>query len=198
VIFTSDNGGEVDIPLTNNIPLAMGKTHVWEGGIRVPLFIRGPGIAGGTQSNVLAIGYDFLPTIAEWLDADEPLSSDIDGGSLAGVLANHGAGIVDRGTEPLIWYFGAYRNRKHATPQAAIRLDKYKFIRELDSGREYLYDLDLDVRETTDLRSFRPGVAKRLAKRLDAYFAQIDLELPTRNPDYDPAKDTGLIVVTGD
>ncbi|MCS1412051.1 MAG: hypothetical protein M2R45_05254 [Verrucomicrobia subdivision 3 bacterium] len=44
-------------------PWARGKTHVWEGGIRVPLVICGPGIAAGTQSNVAAIGYDFLPTV---------------------------------------------------------------------------------------------------------------------------------------
>jgi arylsulfatase A-like enzyme len=196
VIFTSDNGGEADNPVTNNIPLAMGKTHVWEGGIRVPLLIRGPGIAAGTQSNVPAIGYDFLPTIADWLDADDPLPAHIDGGSLAEVLRDRGTGTVERGTEPLIWYYGAYRNRKHVTPQAAIRLDNYKYIRELDSGREYLYDLDLDLSETTDLRNFRPNLAKRLARLLDAYFAEVDLELPTRNPDYDPAKDSGLLSVT--
>ena len=44
VIYTSDNGGEVSGGVvTNNVPLAKGKTHVWEGGIRVPLLIRGPG-----------------------------------------------------------------------------------------------------------------------------------------------------------
>ena len=62
----SDNGGESDTPITSNIPLALGKTHVWEGGIRVPLFIRGSGIEAGVQSNVPVIGYDFFPTIAEW------------------------------------------------------------------------------------------------------------------------------------
>lgn len=195
VIYTSDNGGEVDAPMTNNIPLAKGKTHVWEGGIRVPLVIRGPGIAAGTQSHVAAIGYDFLPTIAEWLDAGDGLPANIDGGSLVEVLTNSGTGTVDRGTEALIWYYGAYRNMKHVGPQAAIRLDNYKLIRELDSGREYLFDLDLDLGETTDLSSFRSDVAHKLSSRLDDYFAAVKVELPRRNPHYDPANDTGLISV---
>ena len=170
VVYTSDNGGESDSPVTNNIPLALGKTHVWEGGIRVPLVIRGPGIAAGTHSHVPAIGYDFLPTIAEWVGASDDLPADIDGGSLAGVLANGGTGSVERGTEALIWYYGAYRNMKHVGPQAAIRLNNYKLIRELDSGREYLFDLDLDLSETTDLSAFRGDVAKKLSARLDDYF----------------------------
>jgi arylsulfatase A-like enzyme len=106
-----------------------GKTHVWEGGIRVPLVIRGPGIAEGTQSHVPAIGYDFLPTIAEWVGASEDLPADIDGGSLAGVLAGDGTGTVERGTDALIWYYGAYRNMKHVGPQAAIRRNNHKLIR---------------------------------------------------------------------
>lgn len=197
VIFTSDNGGESDRPVTSNVPLSMGKTHVWEGGIRVPLIVRGPGIAAGSQSHVPAIGYDFLPTIADWLGAGDRLPDHLDGGSLAGVLANGGAGEVDRGTEPLIWYYGAYRNMKHVTPQTAIRLDQHKLIRELESGREVLYDLDLDLAETTDLSRFRPEVARRLSRMLDDYLASVDLELPTPNPEYDPTRDTGLVSVGG-
>ena len=99
VIFTSDNGGEISGGVTNNSPLAKGKTHVWEGGIRVPLFIRGPGIAAGSKSHVPAIGYDFFATIADWVGASIPLPDDQDGGSLRGVLTNGGVGTVERGTE---------------------------------------------------------------------------------------------------
>jgi arylsulfatase A-like enzyme len=142
------------------------------------------------------IGYDLLPTIAEWVDASDDLPADIDGGSIAGVLANGGVGNVERGTDELIWYYGAYRNMKHVGPQMAIRDGSYKLIRELDTDREYLYNLDLDLGETTDLSPFRPEVAERLSNRLDEYFQMIDLELPKINPDYDPAKDPGLITVS--
>ena len=196
VIFTSDNGGESDVPVTSNVPLAWGKTHVWEGGIRVPLFIRGPGIAGGTRSDVPAIGYDFFATIADWVGATAPLPENQDGGSLHGVLTNGGEGTVERGTEPLVWYYGAYRNMKDVAPQTAIRRGNHKLIWELDSGRTYLYDLDLDLSETTDLSRFRPQVAASLHEELKAYLAAVGTTLPTHNPDYDPAADQALISVT--
>ena len=67
LIYTSDNGGEIgqgETP-TVNTPLAKGKTHTWEGGIRVPLIVRGPGIKADTQSDVPIIGWDLFPTL--WL-----------------------------------------------------------------------------------------------------------------------------------
>ena len=193
VIYTSDNGGESDAPATSNVPLAWGKTHVWEGGIRVPLLVRGPGIAGGSRSNVPAIGYDFFATIADWVGASEPLPENQDGGSLHGVLTNGGVGEVQRGTEPLVWFYGAYRNMKHVAPQTAIRRDNHKLIWELDSGRTYLYDLDLDLSETTDLSRFRPQVAESLHEELKVYLAAVGTPMPTHNPDYDPTADQALV-----
>ena len=192
VIFTSDNGGESDNPVTNNVPLAWGKTHVWEGGIRVPFFVRGPGIEAGAQSNVPVVGYDFLPTIADWVGVTEPLPEGLDGGSLAPVLENGGDGSVDRPTEPLIWYYGAYRNQKHVTPQAAIRRGNHKLIWELEPDRAYLYDLDMDLRESTDLSRFRPEIAESMLDELQGYLSDVGTTLPTPNPDYDPALDGGL------
>jgi len=196
VIFISDNGGESDTPFTSNIPLALGKTHVWEGGIRVPLFIRGPGIEAGVQSNVPVIGYDFFPTIAEWVGATQPLPENQDGGSLNAVLQNGGIGTVERGTESLIWYYGAYRNMKHVAPQAAIRRDAYKLIWELDSDRKYLFNLDADLRETTDLTRYRPQIAESMFDDLKVYLESVGTKLPSHNPDYDPALDSGLLSVT--
>ena len=193
VIYTSDNGGESDVPVTSNVPLAWGKTHVWEGGIRVPLLVRGPGIAGGSRSDVPAIGYDFFATIADWVGVSGPLPEHQDGGSLHGVLSNGGTGKVERGTEPLVWFYGAYRNMKHVAPQTAIRRDNHKLIWELDSGRTYLYDLDLDLSETTDLSRFRPQVAESLHEELKAYLAAVGTPMPTHNPDYDPTADRALV-----
>ena len=193
VIYTSDNGGESDLPVTSNIPLAWGKTHVWEGGIRVPLFVRGPGIAGGSRSDVPAIGYDLFATIADWVGAGAPLPENQDGGSLQGVLTNGGEGEVERGTEPLVWFYGAYRNMKHVAPQTAIRRENHKLIWELDSGRTHLYDLDLDLSETTDLSRFRPQVAASLHEELKAYLAAVGTPMPSHNPDYDPAADRALV-----
>ena len=197
VIFTSDNGGEISGGVTNNSPLAKGKTHVWEGGIRVPLFIRGPGIAAGSESHVPAIGYDFFATIADWVGASIPLPDDQDGGSLHGVLTNGGVGTVERGTEALIWYYGAYRNGKHVAPQTAMRKDNYKLVWELDSQRTYLFDLDGDLSETNDLSRFNPEIADAMHSELKGYLDSVGTKMPTINPDYDPSTDPGLLSVNG-
>ena len=197
VIFSSDNGGEVFDGVTNNLPLAKGKTHVWEGGIRVPLFIRGPGIEARSESHVPVIGYDLFPTIAEWVGASASLPGNLDGGSLHAVLRNGGTGAVERGTEALIWYYGAYRNQKHVAPQTALRRGNYKLIWELDSQRTYLFDLDGDLSETTDLTRFRPQIAESLFDELRTYLMGVGTEFPTVNPDYDPARDGGLLSLAG-
>ncbi len=198
VIYTSDNGAEItEGTYTNNEPLAKGKTHVWEGGIRVPLVIRGPGIDANSQCNAPAIGYDFLPTIADWVGAADALPDNIDGGSLAPVLTNGGRGEINRGTPSLIWYYSAYRNHKHVAPQAAIRLGNHKLIWEFESDQTRLFDLDLDIGETTDLSRVRPKVAKQMHENLRGYFSAVDAKLPTINKDYDPTKDPGLTSGTG-
>ena len=193
VIYTSDNGGEVtEGTITNNVPLAKGKTNVWEGGIRVPFVVRGPGIEADSQSDVPVVGYDLLPTIAQWVGSTDKLPKDLDGGSLADVLANGGKGSVERGTPELVWYYGAYRNHKHVTPEAAIRRGRYKLIWEIESDRSQLFDLSLDVSETTDLARFDKDTAKALEETLKSYLKKVGTKLPTRNPNYDPAKDPGL------
>jgi arylsulfatase A-like enzyme len=192
VIYTSDNGGESDTPVTSNKPLAWGKTHVHEGGIRVPLLIRGPGIAAASRSDVPAIGYDFFPTIADWLGIDAELPANLDGGSLEAVLQNSGDGEVARPTSAMIWYYGAYRNFKHVVPQAAIRKGDSKLIWNLESGERQLFDLSVDLSETTNLSRFRSDQAAALFGELKSYLDAVGIELPVHNPDYEPAADPGL------
>ena len=198
MIYTSDNGAEItEGTFTNNEPLAKGKTHVWEGGIRVPFVVRGPEIQPNSQSDVPVIGYDLLPTIADWVGGKELLKDGIDGGSLDAILKNNGSGEVKRGTDPLIWYYSAYRNHKHVAPQAAIRSGKHKLIWEFESDQVRLFDLELDISETTDLSRFRPEIAKRMHQQLKDYFKSVNAKLPTRNKNYRPENDPGLSVNSG-
>ncbi len=80
VIFTSDNGGRSTLyepgDATSNLPLRAGKGWLYEGGLRVPLIVRGPGLAGpGTVSDALVSSVDFYPTILELLGFDRSRST---------------------------------------------------------------------------------------------------------------------------
>ncbi len=62
VIYMSDNGAGGG-GKGGARPLSAGKGGVWEGGIRVPLIVRGPGIAADSWCHQRVVGYDFFPTL---------------------------------------------------------------------------------------------------------------------------------------
>ena len=71
VFFLSDNGGRNTMPgqkgkgLDRNHPLRDGKGSVYEGGIRVPFIVCGPGVEAGAVSRTPVTGLDIFPTVAE-------------------------------------------------------------------------------------------------------------------------------------
>jgi arylsulfatase A-like enzyme len=68
VVFTSDNGGlsvkeQANTPATSNAPLREGKGYLYEGGIRVPMIARLPGVTpAGAACDAPVIGNDFFHT----------------------------------------------------------------------------------------------------------------------------------------
>ena len=62
MIFTSDNGGETNV--TSNAPLRGGKSHLYEGGIRIPLLVHWPGkTPAGSSCHQPTMNIDFYPTL---------------------------------------------------------------------------------------------------------------------------------------
>ena len=55
------------------------KWWVWQGGIRVPMIVKGPGIKAGSEFNGNFVNYDFLPTFADWAGGDSSMLVNIDG-----------------------------------------------------------------------------------------------------------------------
>ena len=82
VIFTSDNGGG----LGPNGPLREGKARLYEGGLRVPFVVAGPGVRRGAQCDVPINQWDLLPTLHDYSKSPHPLPKDLDGGSLRSVF----------------------------------------------------------------------------------------------------------------
>ena len=93
IIFTSDNGGghsekrKVDGEIRRfNGPLQEGKRSIFEGGVRVPTVISGPGIKAGSECDIPIVQWDLLPTFHDFSGSESPMPPNVDGGSLRQVF----------------------------------------------------------------------------------------------------------------
>lgn len=157
---------------------------MWEGGIRVPLIVRGPGLKANSWCHTRVVGYDLFPTFCEWAGlAANTLPKGIEGGSIASLLTNDGNGNVKRPREELVFHFPHYQGD---TPHSAILLGDLKLLHFYEDNRDLLFDLSKDIGERDDLAGKRPSETKQLRARLDKYLVAVDAQLPTTNPNYDP------------
>ncbi len=183
VIFTSDNGSYHDSGKTrvsSNAPLRGQKTSTWEGGIRVPLLVRGPGVAAGSVSRVPVTGTDLFPTIADLAQIRAELPPRIEGASLRGLLANEGRGNLSRRFDSLVWHFPHYQVLKGTKPMSSIRAGRWKLVKLHESGEALLYDLSADIGEQQDRSADEPDMAHELAARLDRYLEAVDAPMARR------------------
>jgi arylsulfatase A-like enzyme len=185
VIFTSDNGGLVEregphTPPTSNAPLRAGKGFLYEGGIRVPLIIRGPGIAKpGSVVDVPVSSVDFFPTLIEVTGAKA--SSTVDGTSLVPLL--QGQATLSR--DAIYWHYPHYVV-PGGSPSGAVRQGDYKLIEFYEDGHTELYNLREDGSEKANLTHQLPDKAKKLQQKLKNWRAAVDAQMPTPNPAYKP------------
>ncbi|HEY5312718.1 MAG TPA: sulfatase [Pirellulales bacterium] len=182
IVFTSDNGGLLQS--TSNVPLRAGKGSTYEGGVRVPLIIKWPGVTSpGSVSAEPVISVDFFPTILQMAGALRSPSPSIDGVSLVPVLS----GKVDRlARDAIFWHYPHY-HPGGATPYGAIRAGDWKLIEFYEDMHVELYNLADDLGEQHELSEVRPEKARQLRDRLHAWRSAVGAQMPTANPDYDPA-----------
>lgn len=182
VIFMTDNG-----PASSRYNAGMRgkKGEVYEGGIRVPCFVRWPGrLEAGKDIARLAAHIDVAPTLLDLCGVHVPPEVRFDGMSLAPLMRGHVSGWADR-TLFFQWHRGdvpePYRN-------AAARTQRFKLV----NGRE-LYDLEADPAEQHDVAAEHPDIVARLRAEYDAWFQdvgatrgysppRIELGTPHENP----------------
>lgn len=177
VVFTSDNGGLM--PITKNPPYRAGKGSAYEGGVRVPLFIRAPGIPAAMCATPTE-SIDLFPTLLEICGIAHDAKT-IDGKSLAPLLKNPAAAL-DR--DALYWHYPHY-HPGGATPYSAIRSGDFRLVEFYEDGKLELYDLKNDGGEKTDLAAQQPDKVKELKSKLDAWRVAVGAQPPVPNPDYD-------------
>jgi arylsulfatase A len=180
-IFTSDNGGLSNV--TNNAPLRAGKGYPYEGGIRVPVIVRWPGvIRPGTVSLEPVTSVDYFPTICEAAGLSLPRDRAIDGVSLVEHLKS---GSTRKLTRPLFWHFPHYRG--DIVPYSIIRDGDFKLIKRYDGETFELFNLKTDLSEKNELSQQMLEKVKELDTKLSKWLQAAGAKLPRPNPDYRPS-----------
>jgi arylsulfatase A-like enzyme len=183
IVYTSDNGGLKGV--TSNAPLRVGKGSAYEGGVRVPLIVKWPGITkAGSTCSVPVIGADYFPTLLEMAGVAVPAKHVVDGESIVPLLKQ--AGQLKR--EAIYWHYPHY-HPGGATPYGAIREGDFRLVEFFEDNHVELYNLKEDVGETKDLALTNPEKAKELRAKLTTWRQQVGAQMPAPNPNFDPAKD---------
>ncbi len=150
VIFTNDNGGE---RYSDNGGLTNAKGTLWEGGIRVPAFVRWPNkISPGTITQQISITMDWTATILSVAGAKAHPDFPLDAIDLMPVMRANG-----KNTERTLYWRTFQRNK-----QKAIRMGDWKYLQ--DEKGEYLFNLVNDQQEKNNLREKHSDVFNKLKK----------------------------------
>jgi arylsulfatase A len=210
VFFSSDNGPETLSRYPTGWrshgspgPLRGMKLHLYEGGIRVPGIVRWPGrVKPGQTVAEPVCSVDLLPTFCELAGVKLPEGHQLDGTSVAAVLEG---GPVERQT-PLYWHYF----RSIGAPKAAMRVGDYMILGHWDGPqlgpgasvhrgdceaikaaklvKFELYNLKVDLAETTDLAEREPEKLKELSALLVKKYEEVQAEGPVWDVPPDAAK----------
>jgi len=138
VIYMADNGGGGGGGGKRGAQgLRGGKGGLWEGGIRVPFIVRGPGVAPGSWCHQPVVGYDLFPTFCRWAGVKAELPAALDGGDLSALIAGR-AQTVARRDNALLFHFPHYQGD---TPVSSIREGDLKFVLYYEGDARLLFDL---------------------------------------------------------
>lgn len=158
IIYSSDNGGRTAY-------LAGGKLTLWEGGIRVPLIVAGPGVPKGVRCDVPVISYDILPTVLDLAAPGTGVPKGVEGGSWRTLWSKPEEAAdakVVRSIDRLVWH----QPTEVEPAQSAMRKGDYKLFYEWGTNKSQLFDLSKDPREQHDLAAQMPELTQKLKEEL--------------------------------
>nr|WP_070959945.1 sulfatase-like hydrolase/transferase [Hyphomonas sp. Mor2] len=162
VVLSSDNGGAGYIALPEvNAPFRGWKITLFEGGIRVPLFIKWPDrITAGTEIKTPVAHIDLLPTLAAAAGAPLPSDRIIDGQNILPEAT--GEGRIQRPDDAIFWSSGAYR---------VVRAGDWKLQIDGRQNKTWLFNLADDPTEQSNLASTDPARVEALTALIEAHYA---------------------------
>lgn len=178
ILFCSDNGPELGAGKAGN--LKGYKTHLYEGGIRSPLIVWGPGLlneaAMASRNNVSVFSaMDLVPSIIDIVGLEVPDSVNFDGENMQEAIL--GESIESR-KAPI--YFSRPPDRKNYygfenLPDLAVRKGQWKLLCDYDGNRPELYNVIDDPGETRNLADSYPNVMTEMRDELVEWWESMAL-----------------------
>jgi arylsulfatase A-like enzyme len=173
VIFTTDNGPQQP---RYNAGLRGLKGSVYEGGIRVPFYVRWPGkLEAGKQLDAIAAHIDVAPTLLEACAVKRPDNVRFDGVSLWSHLRG---GPAPTGRT---LFFQWHRGDEPVLHRAiAVRTQRWKLVqmegaaaKPLKEPRYELFDIPADPYEQKDVAKANPDIVRELLKEYEVWFKDV-------------------------
>jgi arylsulfatase A-like enzyme len=181
VVFTSDNGGAGYVGLADvNAPYRGWKITYFEGGIRVPMFVKWPArIAAGQAIDTPVAHIDMMPTLLAAAEQPLPKDREMDGENVLPLMSQGVAAQTEWSRQTLFWSSGHNRIVRHGDwkLQIAARPEK-----------QWLFNLAQDPTEQMNLAGARPDKVSELMALLDAHAAE------SRAPLYEPEIEAAVAV----
>ena len=166
-IFLTDNG---PAGRRYNAGMRAAKGSVYQGGIRVPFFLRWPArLKGGVDVDRIGAHIDVAPTLLSACGAATPKGVKFDGLDLMPLLTGGKVDWPDR-TLFFQWHRGDVPQLYRA---CAARDQRYKIVQPGSGPKFQLYDLRNDPGEKTDLADKHPDIVARLKKQYEDWFRDV-------------------------
>ena len=184
VVFTSDNGGlsTAERSPTTNYPLRYGKGWNYEGGVRIPLIIKWPGVTTpGTVCDYPVVNTDYYPTFLEMAGLPQMPQQTRDGVSMVPLLK----GEKSFSQKVIFWHYPHYGDQG-GSPASSIREGDWKLIQFYYDNHVELYNLRTDIEERRDLSKALPERTAALTEQLNLWKKETNAKIPLINPYYNP------------
>ncbi|WP_336517999.1 sulfatase-like hydrolase/transferase [Pollutibacter soli] len=157
ILFLSDNGGATYTRATDNAPLRGGKCTHFDGGLRVPFFIKYPGtVPGGQVYNHPISSLDVFSTIAGISRTPLPADRPYDGVDLMPFLKDS-----SRVPHEIFYWRNGYSK--------AVRKGDWKLYINNKNDKMFLFDMAHDEEEKHDQSVANPGKVTELMKELQLW-----------------------------
>lgn len=183
LIFMTDNG-----PTTRHYTAGLRnqKGSVYEGGIRVPFFLRWPARLSAHKVDHPAAHIDVVPTLLEATGVSKPEGISFDGRSLIPLLRDQESSWPER-----VLYIQSHRgNEPELYRNFAAIGPRYKLVQPLSFGREMpphpefeLYDILADPGESENIADRHPEIVQHLKTGYEEWFADV-----SASRGYDPPR----------